>query len=65
MGYFKVRIIKHSQILFGNTYVDGWHKDMVGRVIKVREVEWPSAYYEAMSGDSILKSDCERISLYE
>ena len=62
--YFKVKIIKHSPLTFGNEKCDTWLKDKVGQVLLVREVDWPSAFYETKveNGVSILKSDCERIA---
>lgn len=47
---------------------DHWHKGMEGQVIKVREVNWPSAYVEAKNGYSIPKSDIEykiKLSTYQ
>lgn len=57
--YFKVKIQKHTKLLFGNNYVDAWHKDKIGKTILVKKTEWDGAYYEAKNGNSILKSDCE------
>lgn len=59
--YFKVNIVKHTKLLFDNNYEDCFHKDKVGDDIIVREVDWPSAYYECKTGESILKTDCEII----
>lgn len=57
--YFKVKIANHTQLLFGNTYVDAFHKDMVGKTIFVRKTEHNGAYYECKTGESILKADCK------
>lgn len=59
MKYFKVKIIKHTQLLFGNTYVDAFHKDMVGDTILVRRTAHDGAYFECKTGESILKTDCK------
>lgn len=62
--YFKVRVIKHTPLLFNTEYVDTWLSDKVGRILLVKEVDWPSAFYETKieNGVSVLKSDCERIA---
>jgi hypothetical protein len=60
--YFKVKIIKHTPLLFDNNYIDAWHKDKIDDMILVKEVDWISAFYETKNGSSILKNDCERIS---
>ncbi|HYE68815.1 MAG TPA: hypothetical protein VEA58_09405 [Anaerovoracaceae bacterium] len=57
----KAKIKKHTQIIVGNDRIDSWHKDMVGAEIEVRHPGWSSGYYEARSGDSILKADVEII----
>lgn len=58
MKYFKVKIIKHTQLLFGNKKEDMFHKDMIGQTISVRNSTDPnSTYYECETGESILKSD--------
>ena len=59
--YFEVKIIKHTQLQFAHGKTDGWYVDSVGKTIRVREVMWPSAYYECESGDSILKSDTQKV----
>ena len=57
--WIKVKIIKHSPLLFQSTYYDAWHVDSVGKTIVVRNTDWNGAYYECKNGNSILKSDCE------
>ena len=59
--WFKVEIIKHTPLLFGNEYCDAFHKDMIGQNIVVRKTEWDGAYYECKTGESIIKSDCKII----
>ena len=54
-GWMKAKIIKCSN-------KDYWHIDSVGEIIKVRKVNWPSAYMEAKNGSSIPKSDIELIN---
>lgn len=58
---FKVKIARHTPLIFQNSPVNMWHVNKVGKVIKVREVEWPSAFYETKTGESILKTDCDII----
>jgi hypothetical protein len=60
-GFFEVKIVKHTKLLTGNDYVDAFHKDMVGETILVKLTEHNGAYYECISGESILKSDCKII----
>ena len=57
-NYFKVKIVKHTPLLFQNKHEDCWHKDKVGQTILVKNTDWDGAYYEAKTGESILKSDC-------
>lgn len=59
--YFKIRIIKHTPLTFGNRYVDAFHKDLVGKVKLVRDTPHQGAYYECKTGESILKRDCKPI----
>lgn len=57
--FFKIKIINHTPLLFGNTYVDAFHKDMVGKVKLVRRTKHDGAYFECKTGESILKNDCQ------
>ena len=59
LPYFKVRIIKHTPLIFGNKPVNAFHKDLVGKVILVRDTPHRGAYYECKTGESILKHDCQ------
>lgn len=52
-------VLKVTPLLFGNDYYQPFHAGMEGQTIKVREVDWPSAYYEVHGGGSILKTDVE------
>lgn len=61
LPYFKVRIVKHTPLLFGNNYHDAFHKDLVGKVILVRDTPHRGAYYECKTGESILKHDCQTL----
>lgn len=60
--YFKVKIIKHTKLLFGNKYEDCWHKSKIGETIIVRKTDWDGSYYETKNGESILKTDCRIVS---
>lgn len=53
------KIIKHTPLLFGNEYVNGWHVNKIEETIIVREPGWQSVYYEVNTGDSILKKDVQ------
>jgi hypothetical protein len=59
--YFKIRIIKHTPLLFGNKYVDAFHKNMIGKIKLVKRTEHDGAYFECKTGESILKRDCQII----
>lgn len=60
--YFKVKITKHTKLLFGNTFEDMWHKKSIGETILVKNAPYEnSAFYEAKNGNSILKSDCKKV----
>ncbi len=63
--WFKVKIVKHTKLLFGNKKENMFHKDMVGETIEVKEHDWQSPYYEVKSGESILKIDCSELSKCE
>lgn len=54
-NYFKVKIKKCSD-------KDYWYKDMIGKVILVKEVSWVSAYLESKIGNSVFRYDVEPIS---
>lgn len=56
-NWFKVVITNATQITVGNDKVSPWYADMIGEVIEVRKTDWDGAYFEAKSGDSILKHD--------
>lgn len=60
--YFYVKIIKHTPLLFGDNYHDMFHKNKIGTVILVRETPHEGVYYECKTGESILKTDCEKIN---
>jgi len=60
--FFKVRIAQHTPLLFGNKHEDMFHKNMVGKIILVRNTAHNGAYYECKTGESILKTDCVKIA---
>lgn len=64
-SYFLVEIIKHTQLTFGNKLEDLWYKDKVGQTILVKKTDWDGAFYEAQTGESVLKDDCEIIVLVD
>lgn len=59
--YFKIRIIKHTPLLFGNKHMDMFHKDLVGAVKLVKDTPHKGSFFECKTGESILKSDCKKI----
>lgn len=60
--YFKVKIVKHTPLLFGNTYENMWHVNSIGKTIKVKKTLHDGAYFECMDGSSILRYDCELLA---
>lgn len=54
--YFKAKIVKCSN-------KDYWYKNVIGTVILVKELDWPSAYFEAKIGEfGVLRSDVRPVS---
>ena len=60
--FFKVKIVKHTPIVFGRQQFDNWHKKHVGETILVKETNMLKDYYECKIGHLILKVDCEIIN---
>ena len=56
-NYFKVKITKHTQLLFCSTKCDMFHSEKVGDVILVKKTQHNGAFLECKTGDSILKTD--------